>query len=371
MRIIRKEMKKLFNMKLSVILFLFTAIFIWLFLSIAQPNWNYSASPYDVDFHRELVAEFGPELKADKWDSFLKKRQELIDTFEAAIAEDTILQKNGIATYDAFLKALHSDTDLSSDEENRVSEELNRLFFNDSVTSPLLFNLQTMQKMKELKGSTFFADQTQDSVSLIHGAVTQTIDSDFPRMIVLLAIWCFIIILPYQIGERLKGVRDLQLSSKTGRKVFGRQAVACALTGLLMGNLLSAVYAALLYRKGTFDFWNCGITPYIGNHYWLDLTFGQYLLIYLAIFLLASVSAAMLAYFVGRLSANYIAGLGVSIPVAVVFCAASAKFGGMPFYADTTVSSSIIKLSLMLVLCVICLAIVIVLLKKDKLRDIL
>jgi hypothetical protein len=360
-RIIKKEIAKLFSVKLMVVLFLFTTVFIWMFLSVAQSHWNYSNSPWDVDFYRELVSEFGPELTTDEWEAFLEKQQELINEFNMVVAENEILQKNGIDTYDKFTE-VYADMDDSedvSDDEKALFCEVDRLVFSDSVISPLLSKLQIMRNLDE------------DNMSLIHPAVAETVYSDFNRMIILMVVWCFIVILPYQISERLKGVRDIQLSTKTGRRIFGSQAVVCALTGLFSGLLLSAIYAFLLYRKGAFDFLGCVIISPTRITHWFDFNYGQYLLVYLAIFLLLSVAAALLAYFVGRLSVNYIAGIGISVPTTAVFCTAVSKLGNHLFYAQTTKAGSIVRMSLMFVLCAVCFAAVIVMLKRDKVRDVL
>lgn len=397
MRIITKEIRKLFRIKPAAILVIFTAVFIRLFLSIAGTGWNYVNSPSDVDFYRELAAQFGPELTTDEWDAFMAKRQSMIDEFNAAISQDKILQKNGIDTFDKCVEARSAlvSGDGSYTNKDELSDEINRIIFYDSVTSPMYFKLQIMSEFVHFKGMTFWGSKTQDeifkkdtvsseqykkrytelvnsnSVSLIPSAVTRTVDNDFSRMVILSAVWCFIMILPYQIGERLKGVRELQISSKTGRSIFGKQAFACALTGLFTGGLLSAIYAVLLYRKGAFDFLDCVIIPNMRIIYWFDLTYRQYLLIYLAVFLISSVAAAILAYLVGRLSVNYIAGLGISIPTAAGLCAAVSKFGYMPFYAHAALIDSFVKILLTVGLCAVCSAAAAVMLKKDKVRDIL
>jgi hypothetical protein len=391
MRIIGKEIKKLFNIRLIGLLLLFTTVFMWAFLSMTYSYWNYSNSDYDVNLHRELIAEFGSQLTEDEWDAFIQKRIELASEFNTAINGNEILERNGIDTYEKFLEAYEN----ISDDEKALSDEISRIIYSDYVTSPLFFKLQEMNDFVDLKGSTFFADKTQeeifgddktksedykkrytesvnsDSVSLIHPAVTETVDSDFFRLIILSAVWCFIIIIPFQISESLKGVRDIQLSCKIGRKIFNIQSLVCGFIGLATGILLAFVYGIMLYRKGTFDFLNCIIIDKVCAVYWFDLTYGQYLLIYLLIFLLASISAAMLAYFIGRISINYITGLGISIPIATVFCLAVGKLANMPFYAETTVAGSFTKIAFLLVIYAICFLAVRIILKKDKVSDIL
>ena len=59
MRIIIKELKRLFSIKLTALLLLFTAIYTLLFCNALNfPN-NFSNSRYDVPFYRELKEKFG------------------------------------------------------------------------------------------------------------------------------------------------------------------------------------------------------------------------------------------------------------------------------------------------------------------------
>ena len=93
MWILRKEIRRILSIKLLAILVLFSVCFSFLFLSIAQEFWNYSFSQWDVDFYRELVSEFGTELSIDEWDSFLSKRQQLIDDFMTEVRTSPVMQK--------------------------------------------------------------------------------------------------------------------------------------------------------------------------------------------------------------------------------------------------------------------------------------
>ena len=72
MRVLRKEMKKILDLRLLVILALFSAVYASMFLGVSQDGWNYSNSQYDVGFHKELVMEFGPGLSFHEWDAFWK-----------------------------------------------------------------------------------------------------------------------------------------------------------------------------------------------------------------------------------------------------------------------------------------------------------
>lgn len=402
MRILRKEIRRILSIKLLAILVLFSVCFSFLFLSIAQEFWNYSSSQWDVDFYRELVSEFGTELSIDEWDAFLAKRQQLIDDFMTEVRKSPVMQKYEIDTYDKYYEAYERlvFADNMTDEDEELRNDINRLIFEDEVASPISFKLQCMDQICDDKErghiftdsesadkfiSEMYAGKqnedyqrlykhymTADSITLIHRAATETVDGDLVKMLILSAVWCFVLILPYQIGERLRGIRDIQLCTKTGRKCFNKQAAASVMVGLIIGIMLCAVYAVLLARKGAFDFAACKISSH-GYEYWLDMTYGQYLSFYAVFMLLSSAGSALLAYFVGRLSANYIAGIGIAIPTVAALCTAMDFLGIAPFNDkwNVTMELSILRACGVPLVCAVCVTAVCIMLKRDKVRDIL
>ena len=376
MWILRKEIRRILSIKLLAILVLFSVCFSFLFLSIAQEFWNYSFSQWDVDFYRELVSEFGTELSIDEWDSFLSKRQQLIDDFMTEVRKSPVMQKYEIDTYDKYYDAKERLmlSDNMSDDDEELRNEITKLVFEDEVASPISFKLQCMDQICDDKerGHIFTDSESADNISLIHRAATETVDGDLVKMLILLAVWCFVLILPYQIGERLRGIRDIQLCTKTGRKCFNKQAAASVIVGLIIGIMLCAVYAVLLARKGAFDFAACKISSH-GYEYWLDMTYGQYLSFYAVFMLLSSAGSALLAYFVGRLSANYIAGIGIAIPTVAALCTAMDFLGIAPFNDkwNVTMELSILRACGVPLVCAVCVTAVCIMLKRDKVRDIL
>lgn len=376
MWILRKEIRRILSIKLLAILVLFSVCFSFLFLSIAQEFWNYSFSQWDVDFYRELVSEFGTELSIDEWDSFLSKRQQLIDDFMTEVRKSPVMQKYEIDTYDKYYDAKERLmlSDNMSDDDEELRNEISRLVFEDEVASPISFKLQCMDQICDDKerGHIFTDSESADNISLIHRAATETVDGDLVKMLILSAVWCFVLILPYQIGERLRGIRDIQLCTKTGRKCFNKQAAASVIVGLIIGIMLCAVYAVLLARKGAFDFAACKISSH-GYEYWLDMTYGQYLSFYAVFMLLSSAGSALLAYFVGRLSANYIAGISIAIPTVAALCTAMKYLGIAPFNDkwNVTMELSILRACGVPLVCAVCVTAVCIMLKRDKVRDIL
>ena len=400
MRIIGKEIGKISNIVLIVFLILFSLLYVSEIPSMSANWWDHTASAYDVDLHRELIGIFGATVTEEEWDDLLSFRQGLINDLTDILLDNDVLRNNGIYTYDMFEERY--DELVTERNDNELLQEFDRIFFDDDVTSPLCFKIQAIDFLISAKdeGYVFCSPEDEDTerkinalyglrassieirervtelwtgneLSLLHEALTENVKDDLVRMTVLSVIWCFVLILPYQITERLRNVRDLQLTSKTGRDIYRKQTCVCALAGLVIGILVAGVYAILLWRKGAFAFIMCPINiPVI--HYWTDMTYGQFLLLYAAELIMTSVTAALLAYIIGRASSNYITGLGISIPSAVLLCAAVRYFMSSPLelIRPRTVSYIFVLIPL-IILPAVFIILTRAVLKHDKVRDIL
>ena len=399
MRIFRKEIRKLLNIWLIMILLMFSMVYVSQIPYISMDWWNHSASPYEVDLHRELISKFGATITIDEWDDFMSFRQDLIDDLMDYVLQDEIMQKYDIDTYEKY-EEQKEITSIGEEHETELGQEFSRLIFDDKVTSPLIFKIQTLDELVSTKesGYIFSTDEAAESkihdldhfknmsdsaqnrlvqlwtgkeLSLLHEAVTENVKDDFVRMAILAVIWSFVLILPYQITERLKNMRDIQLTTATGRKIFGKQAAVSALLGALIGVMVSGVYAYMLWKKGAFDFIHCPINIMM-IRYWVDMTYGQFLLLYAFELIAASVISALLAYLIGRISANYIVGLGISIPVTVILCFAVNRIMIIPFDLQIPKIVSIILILLPLLILPIAVSVMTgVQLYRDKVRDIL
>lgn len=404
MRILTKELRRLFDVRLIVILILFSIVYISIFLSIARKDWNYSSSPYDVDFYRELVACFGPELSIDEWDEFMAVRQKLIDEFMDEVRKSPVMSKHGINTYEKYREERNKIYELYGEdmtkEDKELYDELFRIELNDEITCPLNFKLQAMNWICDDKEDGYiFTDElnadniisknyvskqsdnykrrykfhmTADHISLIHESAINTVDGDFKWVIILSVIWCFVLIMPYQVSERLRCVRLVKLPTFTGRKIFDQQAVASGCSGMLTGIILCGIYALLLWRKGAFDFLQCNISVH-ALEYWFDISYIQYLMIYALFIILGSVGAALLSYIVGRLSLNYIAGIGIAIPISVVYATVISMLGTAPFDMGYNIYQtwSVFRACGVGLVSVFCVIVTCTMLHRDKVRDIL
>lgn len=399
MRILSRELKKLFKPNLVIILLLFSAIYIWIFSNAVNfPN-NYVDSKYDVPMYRDLVERFGTEIDEEEWQQLEEIKQELTDEITPYILEDKVFADAGINSYEKFDEIHSKFSSELKDTEKAASEETTQFWFFNETTSELLFRLQCVNNILRVKDLNYvFADEKtaetlipEDAAeihkkrlteifaykdySLIPNAAANVLFDDEKILIILGAIWCFILILPYQISERLCGTIPITVSTKTGKSFFSKQAAACAVSGGVIFVFLSAAYTFLLYKKGVLFFADCPMSTHI-IPLWFDITLFQYYLAQCAVLLTVIISSSLIAYIIGRISTSYIMGLAIAIPSAALICFVSSISTYMMFYVNGHTNNLFLEafgkpLAGIVGILILTLAGVIIKLKKDKVSDVL
>ena len=405
MRIIGKECRKILDIRLLLIIAVFTFLFYNLFMQITiyPTGGQCTDSPYDIPFAVELVQEIGPVLSLGDRSVLEDKINELKQEYNEVIASDEILQKAGITNYDVLRSREEILRDTSEEEmtkeDEAVMREIDYLTYSNEKTSRLSFQIQYAGNVDEFRGSAYgvspaeadalveerygdYATElfktakkekcTKDYVSLIPEGVFYIIQEDMRHMAVLLIICFFILMVPYQVRERLRGVTSLYATTRTGRKIFGRQFVAGLLSCGMVGFIQLLIYLGIYGAKGLMAFWKCPAWSRASNMYWLDfLPFGAYMIIYMLLVWFFAMTALVLAYWIGRKAVNYVAGIAISIPVGgTVSFGASALFVKL-FYIDERVYMAFWELIVILVWLVFAGIMLAVRLKRDRKRDIL
>lgn len=402
MKIFRKELAKIFNFRLILILVGFAVIFEYLFINLNYYPGYSASSPYDVPFYEELVTEFGPTLSRDEYDGFLQKKKELAAVVEAEMQNSEVFRKYGVETIEQF-EEYHNKSGELTEEEELILEETTNFWFRNETTEPILFRIQVLNRYIEKEGTHFFADDTdmeywsdyfsrhspqvaermqtlfrKNEVSLLPSSLYNLINDDFLRLVILSVICCFVLILSYQIAERLRGILPIAASTKIGRHIFKRQMSTSVISGAILGLIIGGIYGVMLWSKNVFTFAACPLSGIL-YRFWLDMSFGQYMLLCFLLLILISAAAALLAYFIGRLSANYIAGIAVSIPSAAVYYVLVLLFGNFMLkvgdygkFSSESLAASLLWTfgGIALLIGTIC-AVSGVLLKRDRRRDIL
>ena len=148
--------------------------------------------------------------------------------------------------------------------------------------------------------------------------------------------------------------------------------------GGIVGLIISVVYGVMLGIKNVYIFTDCPLSSEM-FHFWINITFGQYLILNALLLIFISAVSGLLAYFIGRLSTNYIAGIALSIPTAILYCMGTGKFirfilridiNPKYFYCRSMNASLLWTFGGLALIALIIEIMVYFLLKRDKERDI-
>lgn len=405
MKIIGKECRKILDIRLLLIIAVFTFLFYHLFMQITvyPAGGQCTDSPYDIPFAAELVQEIGPVLSLEDRSALEDIINELKEEYNDIIASDEILQKAGITDYDV-LKSRENVLDEKSEEdltkeEKAVLEEIEYLTFFNEKTSRLSLQIQYAGNVDEFRGNAYGVSQAdadalveerygdhvtelfkaakkekcmKDYVSMIPEGVFYILQEDMRHMAVLLIICFFILMVPYQIRERLRGVTSLYATTRTGRKIFGRQFVAGLLSCGVVGFIQLFIYLGIYGAKGLLVFWKCPAWSRACNMYWMDfLPFGAYMVTYMLLVWIFAMAALVLAYWIGRKSVNYIAGIAISIPVGGIVSFGACDLFQALFFIDRRAYIAFWELMVVTAWLVLAGIMLAIRLKRDRKRDIL
>ena len=322
MRIIINECKKILDIRIILLLCMFSILYYMTFTQIYRypTGGQLTNTKYDIPFTAELVKEWGPKWKVKDEKQYQEKHQELERGFAKIIKQDQELSKRGIVDYEIL--------------ENYV-------FYNDK-TSKIFLDIQALEHIREFQGSEYgvsdkkykelkadgFFDGTKlyqkaiekrvkrDYISLVHEGVFYILQEDMVMIGGLIMICFFALIIPYQLKQRLRQVIPILATTKTGRRIYQIQLIASALAALFVGILQMAVYGIIWHLKGLSVFWRCESWGIASNSYWCDkLSFGTYMLLYMALILLFAIASIVIIDFIGRTIGNYMGAVAVSIPV--------------------------------------------------------
>ena len=400
MRVIWKQCREILDVRILLILALFTLLFFQLFLQILYPKngkilGGWANYPYSI----ELMKEFGKTIQVSDWSKLEAKEEELKREYSEFISASEKCRAAGITTYDEMMEYedKYINTDIETDgempeEERALHDEITDIMYEQWE---LTCKLEYLEDLNMRKGSEFGMSKEEieqemsdwdinsawvkkeyeerfsrnyTSFMLMH--VFNILWEDMPKMGILLSVSFFVLILYYQIRERLRGTIYLCATTRTGRKVFGRQFAACMLSCAVVGIMQMIAYFTFFLKKGLGPLLACPCEPFNGPYLWCDqISYGLFFLIYAVFVFLFTLMSAGIAYLIGRVAANYIVGIAISIPVMLGIALLAFRLFGEFLQVDTAIGLPYWELPCVVVCVGIMAAVVVWRLRRDKKID--
>lgn len=382
MRIIINEIKKLFSVKSLIILGVIFFIIWKLFVSFWIENFPNGSDTPTFNLSIEMLKDYGATIDEKEFEDFKEKlalREKEADEY---LKQDKDAQELGIESYREFRDRLGE-----SRYNNEKLEELHsKIYFNENIY--LFWEMQSRESLISSYEGTLDKRYGPNEIAPNRYERLQELEkSDQPQSVlsrvtffyynfliinfsILVVVTLAFIISPIFLKDEKNKTNLLQYSSKTGRKIASKKIISAMITSFGIATLELVFLFAMYIPKNTLQFWNCSINSKFNQIVsWFDLTFGEYImlsvfLIYLVTFVVTSISL-----FVSSKVKNYVALIGVQVPVLGILIAFLKNIGlndmtilGRPKYLLHITYGALIIISIVLI---------VMLLKKEKKRDVL
>lgn len=330
MRIILHELKKIWNIKSLFVVALICALFYFLFLSqfIDFPNGH--STTEEVEYSIEMLQRYGTTLEEDEISEFTSEnREKLIAEMEMYIKRDPIFADAGIYSFEDYERVANQPTNseveskaiwaLLGKEYDFVRFKLQALEWIESqyqfyptYASQLISDSISAKEIERLTEIL----ETKEYTNIMDWNVYENTVGYTVFLANLSILSVFVLVSPLIVIDRSRNVYLLQYSSKQGRKILQKQFIAVLLSAFMLTTILILIFGAIYSTNGTWIFWNSSLTSFLNSHtFWFDITYGEYVVVYILLLYILCLSTAALAFLCSRFSRNLVTLILKLIPI--------------------------------------------------------
>ena len=378
MRIFWYEWKKIFNIKLLLLLAIFTYFYaqIYYWGIINFPGAGPGSDVYITYISKTLRDEVGMTIHKSEFYLLDEILEDMLKDKNTLIQESEILAREGITNseeMDAVTSEYIRRMNEGEADARQVVEEINRILFLDGpVANSVADEIQYLYEDLEGEGPgyiNFLCDTREEAMASAKKALTGSSDPDplmvewlakffytdemsllpqwvfnttrtnFPNLATIMLISVAILILPWQIRERLSGIRDLQGSSAAGRKLWDRQLLVSLAAAAVVCAVQTMVFILAMDVSDMTYYWNY---PIYGARQWVQFPFtlGEYVLFSAGMMTLYVLACTVLFHLISRVAANYVVGFALILgPFLILNSFTYNLFIGMIMISSTVIET--------------------------------
>jgi hypothetical protein len=327
MTIVLHEIKKVFGLRMVIMLLAINVVFYFLFIQFYFqyfPNGN-----PDTEIHRtsmEMKKEYGTHMDASEYEQFKQDYDKTIEEAEQFMKTDQHFIDAGISTYEQFFNNNSNHTQLDKLRDYAVFESDTELFWELQARRYLMDTHENSQKWPFSAYGDINAKQQHRMENLVasgevNSVFTYVVFRNYRSLIiymtVLIGLSILFMISPIFLKDKRSKVIHLQYTSRIGRRLFRKKLTAAIISTLIIVTVQLSVFFLMYSRLGTGIFLDTGINSIFNEGYfWYNLTFGQFIgLTIVAIYALSLITAVFAAW-ISSIAANYMVIIGLQIPYA-------------------------------------------------------
>ena len=352
MRLFWQEMKKIWRPGILAAIVLIGAMFYYVRPDFYREYYGGHRPIYQLS--AEWAEKYGPTMEQSERDELDIQMAEEKETFAQLIANIPEAAEEGLTDYDSFeafiqahYDAIRGDADdiLAGSALLDAPYHSSELFTQRERLIRHIQNGTNYERIEDLDRFLYLYDLTiEEPTSSWEYFLTEYTPQEQARVLELeamdqrdylpgillsatvnyfgyLSTWnimgVILLLSPALVRDRLRRVRSMQWSSRTGRRVLNTQIAAGLASSLLFSAISAAVYSALFLANGVLLFKDHPLYS-IGSTSWFDMTYGQYILALVGLALLDGLITGALTLFFSNYSGNYVSMLLKAVPLFLV-----------------------------------------------------
>lgn len=333
MNIISNEIKKIFNIKSVVLLILINIIMYSLFINFhieTFPNGRPNTDDYKIFV--EMKNDYGELMDEEEFKDFKRKYEEVKIEADEYIESREDLKELGITNYDEFSE-FDEFNDNMSDNDKKIYELRNNIIFTNQVD--VFWELTSRETVissyeNRIEYMTNRAHSEKQEIRIKDILEKNIETSVFPQLIfsnynsliesvaITILLSVMFIITPIYLKDNKGKVNYLQYTSKTGRGIFKKKIIAGVLSTFILVTIQLICFFIIYSTNNTSMFFNSNINSiYNIIISWHDLTFIQYIIVTVIGVYILGLVFSFIAMFASSISQNYIAVIGIQLPIAL------------------------------------------------------
>ena len=322
MKVVLYELRKIFDWKIIATTMVFCFVFYFIFIRFEFRHYpNGPNQVFQQQVALQMIEAYGVEINAQELEELKEVQQREIQRFNEYIGSRIDFQEAGIKTYEQYRT---TESELGQQLSHRLAhEEQLDLSWELQERAHLIERYETREwwllEGTERQQERQLEIWNREEQAILPGFVLENYQQiiTYTAMMIILSI--VIVLAPVYIKERKNHLFLLQYSTKLGRNLFYKKILASVLTALMIITLELAVIFFLYAGNQTSAFFAVEINSiFIWGHlpfYWLNITFGQYILLTIGFVYVLGVMIALLVMFFSRLAPNYLTVIGIQIPL--------------------------------------------------------
>lgn len=335
MRIILNEIKKIWNIKLLLVAIIIGALFYMIFMMDFIESFKRNHSPIEeAEYAMKMTRSYGAMITDEQLFDFMKKEREaLISEAEGYINTFPIFAEVGIYSFEDYEDNYNKDDITEREHEaiwtllrekgNFVRFKLQALdileerYYNyPKYTLERALNSQDTPKRELICLQNI--KEKEEYRNIMDGYSFENTVSYSIYLAIVTILTVLVLVSPLIVNDRSINIHLLQYSSKNGRRILLQQFISIIISTFMATTLCVLIFGYIYTINGTFVFWNNGLTSFLNSRadfFWLDLSYGQYIILYVLLLYILSTGSAALAFVVSRFSQNLIAVIMKLLPV--------------------------------------------------------